>query len=245
MTSKLVGFTAAATAAAVVVISRIAGRRPGNSPIPDWTASGSAQPSHDVMFRYMTTFILPVWTAAGLTDYLCHRVSDIERTSGTRESVLHLLMLAEGAPMALGGLFFEMNAGALALLTAAAAVHEATVVWDFKYTSDKRPTRPIEQHAHSFLESVPIALLAFAVATHWEQFAGLFGRGGQSAEFRLKLRKPPLSAKGLTGLILAMVGLVVIPHCEELLRCRVAERQGARGSAIPPAFPRIMRSLAA
>lgn len=55
---------------------------------------------------------------------------------------------------------------------------------------------------------------------------------------------PPLSLTVLLCMILAMVVLVVLPHCEEFLRCRVAERHGEKGSATPAAFPEIMRSLA-
>jgi hypothetical protein len=40
-------------------------------------------------------FVLPVWLAAGFADYLCHRAASIETTSGPKESLLHLLQLAE------------------------------------------------------------------------------------------------------------------------------------------------------
>jgi hypothetical protein len=36
-------------------------------------------------------FILPIWLAAGFADYLCHRASSIDTTSGWKESLLHLL----------------------------------------------------------------------------------------------------------------------------------------------------------
>ena len=55
-------------------------------------------------------FIMPVWFLAGLADYLCHRASDIEHTSGWKESVLHLVMFAEIAVPLLMCLFFEINA---------------------------------------------------------------------------------------------------------------------------------------
>jgi hypothetical protein len=40
-------------------------------------------------------FILPLWLAAGFADYLCHRAAHIETTSGAKESLLHLVQLAE------------------------------------------------------------------------------------------------------------------------------------------------------
>ena len=54
--------------------------------------------------------LFPVWLIAGFADYLCHRKSDIGRTSGFRESLLHLLQSFEvGFPL-LAGLFLEINA---------------------------------------------------------------------------------------------------------------------------------------
>jgi hypothetical protein len=58
-------------------------------------------------------FVLPLWLAAGLADYLCHRASHIEKTSGYKESLLHLLMFAEIAVPLLAALFFEINADRL------------------------------------------------------------------------------------------------------------------------------------
>ena len=42
-------------------------------------------------------FILPLWLAAGFSDYLCHRAAQIEKTSGWKESLLHLLQFGEMA----------------------------------------------------------------------------------------------------------------------------------------------------
>jgi len=39
--------------------------------------------------------VLPFWLAAGLADYLCHRASHIENTSGWKQSVLHPLQFSE------------------------------------------------------------------------------------------------------------------------------------------------------
>jgi hypothetical protein len=55
--------------------------------------------------------VLPVWISAGLADYLCHRVTHIEKTSGTTESLLHLVQFAlVGFPITVA-LFFDVNAG--------------------------------------------------------------------------------------------------------------------------------------
>jgi hypothetical protein len=47
--------------------------------------------------------VLQSWVFVGAADWLSHRVSHIESTSGPKESAIHLLMLAEaGAALLLG-----------------------------------------------------------------------------------------------------------------------------------------------
>jgi hypothetical protein len=60
-------------------------------------------------------FVLPVWVAAGFADYLCHRATSIETTSGWKESLLHLLQFGEMALPTLAAIFLEINA--LVILT--------------------------------------------------------------------------------------------------------------------------------
>lgn len=59
--------------------------------------------------------VLPLWFIAGVADWACHRATAIECTSGTRESALHLLMLAEPGVPLLAALVFEVNALVLAV----------------------------------------------------------------------------------------------------------------------------------
>ncbi len=42
-------------------------------------------------------FVLPLWLAAGLADWFCHRATRIEITAGPKESVFHLVALARSA----------------------------------------------------------------------------------------------------------------------------------------------------
>ena len=48
--------------------------------------------------------VLPLWLAAGFADYICHRASHIERTSGWKESMLHLVQFGEMAVPVLAAL---------------------------------------------------------------------------------------------------------------------------------------------
>jgi len=100
-------------------------------------------------------FILPLWLAAGFADYLCHRAAHIERTSGVKESALHLLQSAEMGVAILAAMFLEINALVILIMIACFLLHEATALWDLSYASATREVGPIEQHVHSFLESYP------------------------------------------------------------------------------------------
>lgn len=42
--------------------------------------------------KVLQYFIIPLWTAAGIADWFCHRASKIERTTGLKETALHLMM---------------------------------------------------------------------------------------------------------------------------------------------------------
>src|SRR4051812_1281772 len=104
-------------------------------------------------------FVLPVWLVAGFADWLCHRATHIETTTGAKESLIHLLMFAEvGIPL-LAAMFLQINAGINAIMIAAFLVHEATALWDVTYATTARAVTPIEQHVHSFLEMIPLMAL--------------------------------------------------------------------------------------
>lgn len=104
--------------------------------------------STDPTLTILMYFVLPVWLAAGFADWLCHRATHIESTTGAKESVIHLLMFAEvGVPL-LAAIFFEINAGIILLMIVAFFVHEATALWDVSYAVGGRKVTPFEQHVH-------------------------------------------------------------------------------------------------
>ena len=137
-------------------------------------------------------FVLPVWLAAGFADYLCHRATSIETTSGWKESLLHLLQLGEMAISTLAAIFLEINALVIAIMIVCLIAHEATAIWDVSYAYRRREITPTEQHVHSFLEMLPLMGLLIVVTLHWQQFLSLFGLSGQSAEFTKRFKQPPL-----------------------------------------------------
>lgn len=163
-------------------------------------------------------FIMPVWFLAGLADYLCHRGSDIERTSGWKESVLHLMMFAEVAVPLMMCLFFEINALVFAVMIVAFLLHEATALWDVSYAVTRRKVTPIEQHVHSFLEMIPLMAGAFVAVLHWPQLLALFGLGDEAARFDLTLKGNPLPLSYIVAVLSAALCLEVLPYIEELMR---------------------------
>jgi hypothetical protein len=170
-------------------------------------------------------FVLPLWLLAGFADYLCHRAARIELTSGYKESLLHLLMLAEiGIPL-LAAIFFEINALIFAVMIAGLALHQLTALWDTTFASQKRRITPIEQHVHSFLELIPLTAVLIVVIFNWSQFASLWGLGSEAARFDLVLKRDPLPWTYVATFLFAAMLLEVLPFLEEFVRGWRARRQ--------------------
>jgi len=189
--------------------------------------------SPDPMRNFMTYFIMPAWFAAGVVDYLWHRHSKIETTSGLNESLIHSLMMMETAPVVLGGLFLEMNPGAIALLIGSTVAHEATTIWDTLFTVPRRVISSGEQHTHSVLEMVPFCVTTAAICTNWDQFLALLGRGGGQRNMALRLKRPPVPAPHIGAVIAGMILFGALPHADEIWRCWRAQAQGLTGRDTP------------
>ncbi|MDB5947562.1 MAG: putative rane protein [Ramlibacter sp.] len=179
--------------------------------------------------------VFPLWVLAGLLDWICHRRTAIERTSGLKENLLHLLMTAEVGIGMLAVALLEIDAAVLLIVLAVFVLHELTVYWDLHYTTPLRPVRPFEQMVHSFLELLPLLSLALLATVRWDQALALAGLGPQPADFSLRLKAQPLPPAYLLGGLLAAVVLNALPLLEETWRC-----WNARGAL--PASARIRPS---
>lgn len=60
--------------------------------------------------RFLLYFIVPLWQMAGIADWICHRATNIARTTGAKESLMHLLMLTEVSIPVLVGFYLEITA---------------------------------------------------------------------------------------------------------------------------------------
>jgi hypothetical protein len=175
--------------------------------------------------QYLLFFILPLWMAGGLADYVLHRRTHIEDTSGTKESLLHALQLGEAGLPFLLGLLLDINALVLLVMLVALLAHEATALWDLHVAIHRRYVGVLEQHIHSFLELLPLMGVPFVTILYWDQFLALFGMGSESARFEVHLKSNPLSFTYLICSLSAVVLLIVLPYGEELGRCIAAARR--------------------
>ncbi|MEV6943468.1 diguanylate cyclase [Streptomyces sp. NPDC051172] len=206
------------------------------------SATGVTVDVGDVTTRYLLYGLLPGWFVPGLADWVMHRRSRIEDTAGTKESLIHSLMMAEvGIPIALT-LRYEVNPLLLTVQLGGAAVHEATALWDVRTAvrSDREVT-PLEQHIHSFLESLPYGALSALMCLHADQVKALLrwgsprsseaesgGGTGRADAWRLVPRRRPLSRGYLAGIAAAIGTCVVLPYGEELVRCVRASRRNKK-----------------
>jgi hypothetical protein len=174
--------------------------------------------------NYMLYVLIPLWFVPGLFDWFWHRKTKIEDTSGTHESLTHVLMMTSlGVPM-MTGLLFDINALVLCMMAGGFLSHEAISYWDVNYSKDLREIPTYEQHTHSFLEVLPFMMTSFAITLKWKQFVAIFGRGDEAPRWRLEPKKPGLSPRYVAGVLAAATLFVAAPYGEEFIRCYRKDR---------------------
>ena len=162
----------------------------------------------------------PAWLLAGGVDYLCHRRSDIEHTSGWIEGVFHVAQLATIVVIVLGIALFAPSLALFVIVALAGIAHTALSYADVRFTQPRRHISPLEQHAHAFLDVLPIVAIACWIVIEWPIADG---------SSRVALREPGLREGELAAVLIGIFVLGGGPVLEELWRTlRVAthdERQ--------------------
>ena len=161
--------------------------------------------------------VLPLWVLAAFADYLCHRTSDIEHTSGVRESILHFVLFAEAGLPIIAALFLRVNALIFVFIMVMIVVHELTVHWDLRIAMRSRKITATEQQVHGVLEMMPVTAALLLAILHWQQAFALFGFGPESADFSIALKEPPSWAEiawPATGFLV----FGILPYLDELWR---------------------------
>ncbi len=162
---------------------------------------------------------LPLWGVAGFADWCCHRATNIESTSGLKESLLHSLMgLQLGIPILLC-LLFQVNVLVLMICFLAWLLHEIVAHLDVHYAAPRRHISIWEMHAHSYLASLPFYMLVMIMVINWPVVVKLitFDWQGQMTLTRVEL--PHGGPRYLAYYLSFMTVLCFFPYAEENLRC--------------------------
>jgi hypothetical protein len=174
----------------------------------------SPQQAAQLLLMYV---VVPLWIAAGLADWLCHRRTRIESTSGLVENIFHWVLLAEGGVALVATALLQPNAAVLLLVFGAFLAHELTTYVELRYTARRREIRPIEQMVHSFMELLPLVLLALLAVMAWDQVLALFD--GADPDFSVEPADRPWPPGYLLAAGVAVLLANVLPLAEESLRC--------------------------
>lgn len=167
-------------------------------------------------YGILLSLVLPLWIAAGLLDWWCHRKSFIEKTTGLRESAFHLAMFAQIATGWVLATVLANNYFLLACLLALFILHEATTWLELRLVDGKRHVSPVEQMVHSFLELLPLAAIAL-LAVEAMRHAGT--PDGWNAQWR-----DGLDMRGVALAVLCAGLLNLAPLLEEAARCLKGRR---------------------
>jgi hypothetical protein len=169
--------------------------------------------------------LYPVWLAAGGLDYLCHRRTDIEHTSGVTESKLHVAQLACMALIVALGVLAQVTLAVWSVLIVAALAHSALAYVDVSYTQSRRAITPLEQLAHSYLEVLPLVAVALLAVIHWPLETGIWFAARPGIGWGEGL---------LLGSFAVFAG---VPVFEELLR--TSRKREVRGAPVDPSALRL------
>lgn len=178
----------------------------------NFQAMNPTDPSlRDLLETLLVWGIYPLWLLAGAGDYLCHRQTDIEHTSGSEESWFHIAQF-----LALLGAFaavvlLQMNAvvfGGVVLLVLA---HSVIAHLDVAHTDGRRYISPLEQQIHGFMEVLPLVAVAIVGVLHWQEI-------GELSTPLLSL-SPSLGIDSI-GLLASFILLAGAPILEEMMRSR-------------------------
>ena len=171
-----------------------------------------------------TSVLLPGWMAWGFADYLCHRSSEIENTSGTHESLTHGLMIATTGAGIVTAMFCEVNGLVLLIIAASTFAHEAVVLWDVGYAAKTRPPSPTEQHIHSFRSAALYRARGVVVLELGGRRRVVRSCEARASSFASRPKREPRSLLYNAAIIALVTVTLVIPYTEEFIRCWRVDR---------------------
>jgi hypothetical protein len=194
-------------------------------------AAPRAPPAMQEPIRFILLYlVIPGWLLAGVADWACHRRTDIAHTSGTKESLLHMLMIGQ---VGLGVLAASFCRSMPPCCCCSVRCWRACADQPLGPSLRRGPPHvsATEQTTHAYLEAFPLAAYALLAAAHWPQFAAIFGAQGTTPDWSWALKPTPCRRQ-----ISGTVGAFLSGLCA-LRRRAVPQRQGAakpRPVAAPP-----------
>ena len=172
-----------------------------------------------LVFNLILYGCLPLWLIMGLLDYVCHRRSKIELTSGLKESLYHAVMgLQIGVPIFLG-LYFQINVLVLLLMLAALVFHVWVAHCDVEYARNSREISMLELHVHSFLETLPFFTVALIICINWPAFVDLITLNWAGHMHFVFFRTEGVTTNYIACYVALLLLADVLPYAEEFIRC--------------------------
>lgn len=156
--------------------------------------------------------LYPAWLLAGAGDYLCHRQTDIEHTSGVKESWFHLAQFLCLLVAFAAAVFLRVNALVYGLIVLLVIVHSVLAHMDVSYTDGRRHISPLEQQVHGFMDVLPLVAAALIGVLYWPEIAAPLGDPLISSRAPLDI--------GRVLLMGSFALLSGVPILEELARTR-------------------------
>lgn len=179
-----------------------------------------------ILINLLLFVFLPLWGIAGFIDWCCHRATDIEHTSGLKESLMHSVMgIQVGIPI-LMCLLYRVNVLVLLICFAAWLLHEVVAHWDVSYATGKRHISIWEMHAHSYLATLPLYMLALIAVVNWPVVVDLVTLNWQGQMQLTPMEYPHGGSWFLPTYLTFMAVLCVFPYLEENIRCLRSSLKG-------------------
>jgi hypothetical protein len=152
-------------------------------------------------------------------------VTQIEKTSGLKESLAHSVMgIQLGTPIVLG-LFFQINVLILLICLVVLASHAVVAHWDVKYSTPLRKISVWETHVHAYMATIPLFILLLIMVINWDIVIKLVTLDW-AGQFSLSpTRNVQVTSAYRQGYLIFMAIFCVFPYVEENLRCLLAARK--------------------
>jgi hypothetical protein len=167
---------------------------------------------------FLAWVLYPLWLLAGAGDYLSHRFTRIEQTSGHHESWLHVAQFATLAIIFGCAVLFEITLGIFAVMALAVIAHTALSLWDVSYTLGRRHISAFEQHVHGFMDVIPFMAVCLLALMYWDTLAVPDANWPM-----LRWKDNPLTTPQIALLLGSFFVLAGVPVAEEWLRTRRAQ----------------------